>query len=138
MKKRLGALLLAVMMVMGIALLTGCSQKDAPPGVEKNTLVGTWKGVEIRHHDYGEEVNFQFVTFDEYGRFKIWVVDADDGDFVDGDTGTYIFTKNTLTTTLDVDGFKKEFTYELSETTLTLTTTYRDGSTETMQFTRVE
>lgn len=35
MKKGLGALLLAVMMVMGIALLTGCSPQ--------NPLVGTWQ-----------------------------------------------------------------------------------------------
>lgn len=37
MKKRLGALLLAVMMVMGLALLAGCSQKDAPQEDEKIT-----------------------------------------------------------------------------------------------------
>ncbi len=139
MKKRLGALLLAVMMVMGIALLAGCSQKDAPPGVEKNTLVGTWKGVSVSY-DGQEEVydnELLFVSFSEDGELRNWMEDANNGKLLYDDGGTYTYTENTLTV-FDADANKYEYTYKTSETTLTITATNDDGSTETTQLTRVQ
>lgn len=139
MKKGLGALLLAVMMVMGIALLTGCSEKDAPPGVEKNALVGTWKGVSVSY-DGQEEVydnELLFVSFSEDGELRNWMEDANNGKILYDDGGTYTYTENTLTA-FDTDANKYEYTYKISETTLTITATNDDGSTETTQLTRVQ
>ena len=136
MKKRIGALLLAVMMVMGLALLAGCSKKDAPQEDEKPTLVGIWKVVDIQDYDYGEQV--QFLTFGEQGQYKTWLEDANNGEVLDEASGTYSFTENALTVTVDGDENKTECTYEISGTTLTLTGTNNDGSTQTVRLTRVQ
>lgn len=131
MNKRIGALLLAVMMVMGIALLAGCSKKT--------TLVGTWKLVSVSYD--GQEVDIGndpvFYSFSEDGQIKVWQEDADSGEVLDEESGTYSFTENTLTL-IATDGSKTEGTYELSETTLTVTDTLSDGSIETVRMTRVQ
>ena len=79
MKKRLGALLLAVMMVMGIALLTGCSPK--------NPLVGTWEALDGEDFDFGGCT--LYMKFNKDGQWVIWLEDAN-GEKISGvqDTGT--------------------------------------------------
>lgn len=132
MKKRFGALLLAVMMVMGLALLAGCSKKP--------TLVGTWKLVSVIYEGQEEDDlgnDPVFYSFSEDGQLKAWSEDADSGEVLDEESGTYSFTENTLTL-INTDGNKTECTYEISETTLTLTVTFDDGSTQTARFTRVQ
>ena len=63
MKKRLGALLLAVMMVMGIALLTGCSPK--------NPLVGTWEALDGEDFDFGGCT--LYMKFNKDGQWVLWL-----------------------------------------------------------------
>ena len=130
MKKRLGALLLAVMMVMGLALLAGCSKQAV--------LVGTWKAVSVSY-DGQEEVydnELLFISFSEDGQLRNWMEDANNGKILYDEGGTYTYTENTLTA-FDADANKYEYIYKISETTLTITATNDDGSTETTQLTRV-
>lgn len=146
MKKRLGALLLAVMMVMGIALLAGCSQKDAPPGVEKNTLVGTWKLADAGDDEMNAELEgaSAFLSFSEDGLWKFWYEVEIDGEIIEDGWGVYRISEDNLillrpeeVDSYNDDEFENAAIYKISGTTLTITDTYDDGTT-TMRLTRVQ
>ena len=114
MKKGLGALLLAVMMVMGIALLTGCSPQ--------NPLVGTWQLT----YDGGDKVDSSdvFFTFNKNGQWEAWGETADVEMYFDEQPfgGKYTATEDVVTM-IDTNSNKLEYTYKIVGNTMYLTST---------------
>lgn len=115
MKKRIGALLLAVMMVMGLALLAGCSPQ--------NPLVGTWEALDGEDFDFGGCT--PYMKFNKDGQWVLWLEDAN-GEKISGvqDTGTYSVDGNTLIIIKDSDSYyddPNEYTYKISGNNLSLT-----------------
>lgn len=134
MKKRLGALLLAVMVVMGLVLLAGCSKKP--------TLVGTWKVVSLSY-DGQEEVpegDPLYLTFSGDGQWASWYMVENGKATTEENSGTYSTAGNTLTMSDFFDtelGTQTDSTYKISGTNLTITAAYDDG-TVCMRLTRAD
>jgi len=132
MKKGLKGLLLVLVLVLGVAVITGCEKKDTKSEEttkkeekkeeKKNGLIGTW---ELSEDDFTMTMIFKD---EQKGSYKVSEgKDSDESDFTykkDDKKLTIVYGK-------DEDKLENVFTYTLKDNKLTLTTDTDDTYTLT-------